>query len=716
MDGIEESLKEGNTGDAADYVDILLALYDNQIPKSLIEALRYFTEQMNNFCGDIESYMLPLRCVLLPFHSTQAHLRNEITQALNICVGIGFTTYQWIGELMKQQQEYPEEPIVPVQPILPTAIAQPTPTQKETLEFRDRGHYMNLLQEVMLDPTVRLVLVNGAYGIGKSSLVAINFKRNLPNWQVQTISLTPTTRFSMVLEYMANAIGHSLKADQLTSSGKKALRPILEKFTKALLAKDGHAIVVDQLESILLSMQGKDHTLLTLFRDAVYQMKSGQGKIIFLSDVRFSPEIFPDSSAVRRIVVGRISDNNYVKKILEYEMRRHEMISPGQTPVIPNRLYELVNGHPLTAKLCVEAMSRQKHEALEDISLSQVQSQVIKQLLQKINLDPMESQLVSLLSVFRTRIEVPRLETHLFAEHKQLLKENINKLYMSSFISAGEHTLEVTAVFRNYYYERLSENDRQCFHEYALYYYKELHEELASKRLFSAMIYAEIAYHLTQLNRIEQLKEYLPGNVNTLKQLAKALYQRDKNYIVALQLYRMLYETDHNDIEVLSYLGRCYARLGDWELSKTYFQNAISAAEHQKENTWYLYRDWGHIYVRYNMDEEAKEKFSEARFRLRQEAAIEDDAGILAAEGFLDERNHDLRSAAEKYEAALSCNPYHEFTIQNYSSLLRKQGNTQAANQLEERLLNANFENLGELTDSFYSGFDILEMDLEMDE
>lgn len=48
------------------------------------------------------------------------------------------------------------------------------------------------------------------------------------------------------------------------------------------------------MESILLGQQGKDHTLMTLFRDAVCGLKSGQGKVIFLSDVRFSQEIFPD--------------------------------------------------------------------------------------------------------------------------------------------------------------------------------------------------------------------------------------------------------------------------------------------------------------------------------------------------------------------------------------------------------------------------------------
>ena len=149
---------------------------------------------------------------------------------------------------------------------------------------------------------------------------------------------------------------------------------------------------------------------------------------------------------------------------------------------------------------------------------------------------------------------------------------------------------------------------------------------------------------------------------------------------------------------------------------KTYFEKAISAAEQKREDTWYLYRDWGHLYVRYYMDTEAEEKFSEARRLLYQEIGLKDDAGILAAEGFLAERNHDLNAAAEKYEAALSYNCYHEFTIQNYANLLRKQGNISAATKLEERLLNSNYESLGEPTDSFYSCFDIFDSDQEMDE
>ena len=711
---MEQYLSLGSAADAADAADVLLTLRESQLPPRLEAVFRNFSAQAATFCGDTAACLLPLRCLLLPLNSTQAHLRREIQTALHLCVEAGPSAVPLMAALMNQQDLYPEEEPIPVQPILPSAVAKPASTEEDNLRFRDRGAYMTQLQNAITNPAVRLILISGAYGIGKTSLTDITFRRNLPNWTVDFIPLTPTTRFSMVLEYLANAIGHPLKADTLTRSSKNVLRPVLERFCKELLAKDGRVVVVDQMESILLGQQGRDHTLMTLFRDAVYGLKSGQGKVIFLSDVRFSKEIFPEDPAVERIVVGRISDNGYIQKILEYEIRRRGLLSPGRVPEIPPRLYSLVNGHPLTAKLCVEVMARRGIQSLENISLDQVQEEVIRQLMEKICLDHLEMQLMHLLSVFRTLIEVPRLMRHLPEEYRSLLKKNMDRLYASSFISAGENTLEVTAVFRSYYYDQIPPESRKELHGYALDYYVELHRELTQQHQFSAQVYAEIAYHLTQLGRMEELRRYLPGNLNTLKQLAKVLYQQDKNYSMALQLYQILYEAYPQDIEVLSYLGRCYARQGNWDRVTEYFTLAVEAAQRQGENTWYLYRDWGHMYVRYYMETEAVEKFAEARARLQRETGLTDEAGILAAEGFLAERNHDLAGAAEKYESALSFNSAHEFTITNYASLLRRQGKAAEAAALEQRLLDAGAELLGEPTDSFFSGFDMVDAQTEL--
>lgn len=705
---MEQSLDSGSAADAADAADVLLTLQESQLPPRLEAAFRNFSAQAVTFCGDTAACLLPLRCVLLPLNSTQAYLRREIQTALHFLVEVDSDAESLITALMNQRKAYPVEEHISIQPILPSAVTKPAPTREDDLRFWDRGNYMNDLIAAITNPAVRLILISGAYGIGKSSLTSITFRRNLPNWTVKPISLTPTTRFSMVLEYLANAIGHPLKADTLTRSSKNALRPILERFCKSLLAKDGQAVVVDQMESILLGQQGKDHTLMTLFRDAVCGLKSGQGKVIFLSDVRFSQEIFPDHPAIKRIVVGRIPEDGYVQKILEYEIRRRKLLSPGKVPEIPPRLYTLINGHPLTAKLCVEVMDRRGIQSLEDISLDQVQEEVIQQLMEKICLDHLETQLMHLLSVFRTLIEVPRLKQHLPEEYRRLLEKNMDKLYASSFISAGENTLEVTAVFRSYYYDQIPPEKKDALHGYALNYYVELHQELTQRHQFSAQVYAEIAYHLTQLGRMRELRRYLPGNLNTLKQLAKVLYQRDKNYPMALQLYQILFEAYPEDIEVLSYLGRCYARHGNWEMVTEYFTRAVDAAQRQGEYTWYLYRDWGHMYVRYYMEAEAVEKFAEARVRLLRETGLTDDAGILAAEGFLAERNHDLAGAAEKYESALSFNSAHEFTITNYANLLRRQGKAAEAAALEQRLLDAGAV-LGESTDSFFSDFDMVD-------
>lgn len=706
---IEKCLKEEDIDNAVDYAEIFLVLYEGQLPSTLETAFRSFIAHISNFCGDIQFYMLPLKSIFLDIHSTQAHLYNEFPKMIDFCVDIGKPAITQITTLIEQRDNYPQEPIIPIQPTLPASVTRATPTDAENMEFRDRGNYLNQLQDAVINPLIKLILISGAYGIGKTSTVAMAFRRNLPNWSIQWISLTNTTRFSMVLEYMANAIGHSLKADTLDRSSKKLLKPILERFAKKLFGKSGRVIVVDQMENILLGLQGKDHTLLTLFLNAMCTLQGGQGKVIFLSDVRFSQKVFSENPAMKRIVMGRIPDNQYVKRILEYEMRKRDMIPPGETPDIPDKLYELVNGHPLTAKLSVDIMAHQGTKVIDTIVLGQVQTQILKQLMEKIRLSEVETWLMYVLSVFRTLINVPQLNLCLPPELCTLLNKNIESLSQMAFISAGEDTLEITAVFRNYYYEQIPEVSRIEYHEYALQYYVSLHNDLTRKHQFSAIIYAEIAYHLTCLNRVNLLKQYLPGNASTLKQLAKTLYQRDKNYVTARQIYQILNTAYPSDVEVLSYLGRCYAREGDWGRTEQYFESAIDSAINQGEDTWYLYRDWGHLNVRFDMPEDARKNFSTARALLQQECGLEDDAGILAAEGFLLERNRDINGAIEKYEDALAINKYHEFTINNYAKLLRKRGDFEAADKLEERLNVESFDSLGESTDTIYSGFDILD-------
>lgn len=713
---IEESLADGRIDDAGEYAEIFVSLHNLQIPTALENAFNRLPQQLSNYCGDARPYLDSLKVIQADVHSTQEQFLMELDQAFTFCGLVGTPALGQVASIFAQREQYPQTSDLQREPVVPVSVARPIPTEKDDQIFRDRGNYMTQLQEAITNPRIRLILVSGAYGIGKTSTVAMTFKRNLPNWQLETIPLTPPVRFSMVLEYIANAVGSPLRADTLTRNSKKILGNIMDRFIKNVLSKDGRVIIIDQMESIFLEQQGRDYTLLTLFRDAIYNLSIGQGKLILISDIRFSKEIFPNHPSVQRIVMGRIPDNRHIKRILEYEMRRHNLISPGKIPDIPDELYDLVNGHPLTAKLCIEVVARHGKNAISDIPLGQLQSQVVDQLMKKICLDEVESKLLRLLSVFRTIIDVPRFKRYLPPDLLALFIDNLKKIDKMSFISIGEETLEVTAAFRNYYYDQILSDEKELFHECALNYYIDLHEELSAEHKFSAIVYTEIAYHLTFLNRIQDLGKYLPGNHNTMKLLAKTIYQRDKNYDMALQLYLMLNDAYPDDTETLSYLGRCYARKEDWDSVRSYFEKAISAAQKKMEDTWYLYRDWGHLNVRYYMDEEAESNFEQARTLLRQETSQDDDPGILAAEGFMMERNRDINGAIEKYEAALSLNYRHEFTIHNYAALLRKRDDEDYAKELEQRLVDDSFDRLGELTDDFYSGFDIIFDDEVYDE
>ena len=413
---IEEDLTNGRIDDASEDAELFLILHNSQIPTALEVAFYRLSQILSNYCGDVRPYLDSLRIIRAGVYSTQRHFSMELDKGLNFCISVGLKAINQIESILSQQEKYPQVSNCQIEPVIPVSVARPMPTAKEDQVFRDRGNYLTQLQEAITNPDVRLILVSGAYGIGKTSTVAMTFKRNLPNWNAEIIPLTPPVRFSMVLEYIANAIGSPLRADTLTRSSKKILRGTMERFIKSVLSKDGRAIIVDQLESIFLEQQGRDYTLLTLFRDAVYNLTVGQGKLILISDIRFSKEIFPEHRAVQRIVMGRIPDNRHIKRILEYEMRRHNMISPGSIPEIPDELYGLVNGHPLTAKLCIEVIARHGKNAISDISLGQLQAQVIDQLIKKICLDNIEVRILRLLSVFRTIIDVARLKKYLSPE------------------------------------------------------------------------------------------------------------------------------------------------------------------------------------------------------------------------------------------------------------------------------------------------------------
>ena len=144
---------------------------------------------------------------------------------------------------------------------------------------------------------------------------------------------------------------------------------------------------------------------------------------------------------------------------------------------------------------------------------------------------------------------------------------------------------------------------------------------------------------------------------------ARTIYQQYHEYDAALQIYNIINQTFEDDAEVLAYIGRCNARLDNWTEVERYFEKAISVSKSRGDEIWYLYRDWGHLLVRYDYIKEASQKLERARVELCKETTMIDDPAILAAEGYICEQNGDLDGAEEKYLEALDYNYAHKYTI-----------------------------------------------------
>ncbi|RPJ85697.1 MAG: tetratricopeptide repeat protein [Acidobacteria bacterium] len=153
-------------------------------------------------------------------------------------------------------------------------------------------------------------------------------------------------------------------------------------------------------------------------------------------------------------------------------------------------------------------------------------------------------------------------------------------------------------------------------------------------------------------------------------------------YWRALDLYKLLTDVVPDDPEVLAYLGRCYARTGQWDESEQAFEQALIVARKVGVPVWWIYRDWGHILARFSFysEAEAEDRLAKAVSLHGQTASIEGPLGYMCW------RKGEHERAREHFETALELEEDHEYTLTYYSKFLVSIGEEQRAVKLRERL------------------------------
>ena len=233
---------------------------------------------------------------------------------------------------------------------------------------------------------------------------------------------------------------------------------------------------------------------------------------------------------------------------------------------------------------------------------------------------------------------------------------------------------------RRYFIKLIDENELKEFHALAAEYYQIIYNQQKTVNQKDPEIICELIHHLTYCGKYENTKDLQLIVIDEIKPNARKIYQEQRDYKRALDLYRIIEKILPNDIDVLAYIGRCYARMDQWKESDDYFKKAIEISQITKKPVWWIYRDWGHIRARYLYYEEAYDLFKKAMKFKPYEPSI---MSVLA---YINWKQGNDDEAYELYEMAYEINKNHSYTLLYFSKFLESIGEYQRADDIRQKL------------------------------
>ncbi|WDN90898.1 hypothetical protein BuS5_03869 [Desulfosarcina sp. BuS5] len=576
-------------------------------------------------------------------------------------------------------------PVVPDD--CPTASALPSlhivqqefSGESDTIEsFQNRGSDIDKIRNFLGNQDNKVIVVTGAIGMGKSSFINWMFKKQFGDWELLRIYISKEARAPRLIAEIGYLVGISIDIDSLSTTTGKVFRQIVKKIFQKFYKKSKRALVIDDLHDILRSGTARDHNQLSIMIEEAANCKQYIGGRLFIVSSQWLPWKWVNRSCVAHLPLKRMNDI-YIRRIIEFHMRRCNLIKDESIPEPPQDLLDLVKGHPLSAKIVVDAIKDKEFIELSSIiNLNEVSGYVATELLKHVSLSEDEKKCLQLLSIFRSPVELNLLKN--VSESK--FEKTINELSARCILNYDGKYLEMNEAVRRYFVATIKNENSSRLHSVAANYYQHKYEHGIGLIRKNPSIVAEFVHHLSLSEQINKARELKILIVEEIKPTARKLYRELKQYSKAFELYRLLHTIVPDDIEVLAYIGRCNARLGQWQSCDKAFEDAIEVARKIGQQVWWLYRDWGHIKARYNYFDDAKEYFEKASYNRP------DDPSIKSSLAYMHWRQDEHDLARDLFEEVVNEYPYHKYTLTFYSRFLNETGEYDYATHLKERLSN----------------------------
>jgi tetratricopeptide (TPR) repeat protein len=543
--------------------------------------------------------------------------------------------------------------------------------------FQNRGGDLELLRNFLANPDNRVILVTGAIGIGKTDFINWVFRKQFGDWQAIRVPIARESRFPRVLAEIAYRFGINLDIDSLSTSSSKVFRQKVQKVLTQFFNSQKRALILDDLHNLFKYGTSRDHTQLSTFVELAAGHQDCVGGRVFLISSQWVPEKWLHNKGTSHLRMRAVKDI-YTRRIIEYHMRRLNLVADETIPELPQELLDVVKGHPLSAKLVAESLRTKEALLLnEELAVRKITGYVAKVLIENVALSEIERNILQRLSVFRLPINLNSL---IGIPDFAIYKENLSDLFGRCILSYDGNSIEMHEAVRRYFESGILPDIAQSYHGIASKYYEKSYSRQRNSESKDPSVIAELVHHLTLAGKADEIKDLRLFVVQEILPAARKIYKKYKNYTKALSLFRMISNILPDHPEILAYVGRCYARLSQWSDCDNSFQLAIDISKRTNAAFWWLYRDWGHIRARYGFYQLAFEHFTKA-------LSIKPfDASIKGSLGYMNWKQGNLDVTYDLFEEAIRINPNHEYTLTYYSKYLDMIGQHEYARILRERL------------------------------
>ena len=462
------------------------------------------------------------------------------------------------------------------------------PIEESTLaSFQDRGRILNIIRDFVNNDSLRILVIQGMPGIGKTTLIRHAFIKILPRWNQIWIDATEGMAFPRLIMQLGKNLEVKILPEMADSEELGICRKLVASVMADFDAVKSTSLVLDNIDN-LFDLEGKirDKRIEVLLDEILARSTYARNKVFMLSNrkVELKTQLIDRYLALDVRGLTRYS----IERLLEFWTRFFRETDRDHKIEIPYRLVSLLHGHPLLAKIAASyCRTHSLEELISDLEIyHKFISSAIGKLLEKIAMSEGERRTMEYGSIFRSDMVLDVFRKWGGDESVY----NVDSLVDRFLIEKFGHVYTIHPMMKEYFRYTVGAKDTQKYHRMAADYYLEaVDEEVATKETISNI--AEALFHVAasgDLDRLRHLKLYYREE---LRPAAQKAYRQYKDYRLALGLYKMLLDLGSDDADVHFHLALCYGRLNDWPEADTHFERAtqLSPLAH------WIYRSYGSI-------------------------------------------------------------------------------------------------------------------------